>query len=453
MVPAQIRRVRLEVMSFLSKLQSGQQVALYALRWEGVVVIHDFTDDPAALADAAKSLGGGGARSKTVSLDSPMLNSPFFRGRTLTSWRQSAPPGRGTQQNQASENPAEALPGWGFQAIIQHLAGVPGRKNLVWISATFPQSVTGFNMATMLNERDANLASIERATRGGGGASTPQHPDPQSHFNEIQGMARMFSNANIAVYPVDASGLTLNGPVSPVSLPSGLGHFDGSDPFQRATADTIADETGGQVDFDSNSLDQHLQEIVAQSEASYQIGYYPGDAAWDGKFHHIQLKLTPPRKGFTLLARKGYFAVDVPGAQNSDAPLREAAHSVVEAPAIGVTLNVSTNPLEWGPEDVVVKLDVHDLHFDQMEDHSKAKLDVAFVQLGKDGRVLEGEKDRVMLALQPDRYSDAEAQGWMYPRKLWVEGQAEKLRVVVRDLATGAVGSVSVPVHTDRSAR
>jgi VWFA-related protein len=137
----------------------------------------------------------------------------------------------------------------------------------------------------------------------------------------------------------------------------------------------------------------------------------------------------------------------------SDAVLRQVAHGVLEARAIGVTLNVPSTPLEWGPEDVVVKLDVQDLHFDQSEDRSKAKLDMAFVQFGKDGSILEGDRDRVLLALLPDTYSDAQTQGWFYPRKLWVEEQAEKLRVVVRDLATGAVGSASVPVHTYRSAR
>jgi len=440
---AQIRRVRLEVMSFLSTLRPGQQVALYALRREGVVVIHDFTDDSAALADAAKSLGGGGPRGKTQILDRPA----FGGGRTLTSWRQNAPAGRAPQQNQAGEDAGELLAGFGFQAIIQHLAGVPGRKNLVWISVSLPKTVTGFNMASMLNARDENLAS-ERTP-----GAVPHHPDPQGHFNEILRMARMFSNANVAVYPVDASGLTPGGPVSPVGRVSGLGGLDGSDPFQRAAADTIAEETGGQVDFDSNRLDQHLTEIVAEGNSSYQIGYYPGDAAWDGNFHHIKLKLTPERKGYTLLARKGYYAVDAPPAPNADAPLREAAHGVVEAPAIGVTLNVSSNPLEWGPEDVVVKLDFQDIHFDQIEDRSKAKLDLAFVQLGKDGGILEGVKDRIELGLLPKTYSDGEKEGWYYTRKLWVAGNAEKLRVVVRDLSTGAVGSVSVPVHTDRRAR
>jgi hypothetical protein len=60
---------------------------------------------------------------------------------------------------------------------------------------------------------------------------------------------------------------------------------------------------------------------------------------------------------------------------------------------------------------------------------------------------MEGQTDNVALALQPDTYADAEEQGWFYTRDLIVSGYAARLRVVVRDRATGATGTVSVPVH------
>jgi VWFA-related protein len=430
-VSAQIRRVRLEVLSFLAELQPGQQVAIYALRREGAVVIHDFTDDPAALADAAKSLGGGGARGNPVNLDSRM----FEGARPLSAWRQNAPSPGKPRTNQTGEYGNNLMAGYGFQGIIKHLAGVPGRKNLVWISATLPSTVTGLNMAMLENERDAGIT----APPGPNSTSlpSPQHPDVVGHYNELLSFSRRLSDANIAVYPIDAFGLTVAG----------------SNEGQWAAADIIASETGGRAVFNSNALDQHLREIVAESQASYQIGFYPGDAAWDGKFHHIQLKLAPRHRGLTVLSRKGYYAIDAPPAQKSDAPLWEAARGIVEAPAIGVTLNVSSNPLESGPEDVVVKLDFQDIQFERKHELSNANLDVAFVQLGRDGRVLDGFKDRVALGLLPKTYSAMETQGWLYSRKLVVLAQSEKLRVVVRDLSTGAVGSVSVPVHTDRRDR
>ena len=95
----------------------------------------------------------------------------------------------------------------------------------------------------------------------------------------------------------------------------------------------------------------------------------------------------------------------------------------------------------------MLKLNVREIRFEQKGGMADANLAVAFVQLGNDGRILEGFTDNVALALPPDDYADAKQEGWFYSRQIIVSGYAEKLRVVVRDRATGATGSVSVPVH------
>jgi hypothetical protein len=252
----------------------------------------------------------------------------------------------------------------------------------------------------------------------------------------------MLSNANISVYLFDVHELV--GTDSPPGTP--LVMYRPSD-AQWGGADIIASETGGRTIFNSNALDQHLREIVAESNASYRIGYYPGDKAWDGKYHHIELKLMPERKGLKVESRKGYYAIDNQMPVSYE-PIGNVARSAVEAPGIGVTLNVSSNPLEWGPQVLVLKLNVHEIQFEEKNDRSNARLEVAFVQLGKDGRILDGERDQVKLELLPEDYEDAEQQGWFYRRDLIVDGRASKLRVIVRDRATLATGSVSVPVHT-----
>lgn len=435
-----IRQGRLAVLKFLATLKPNEQVALYALRREGVVVIHDFTDNRASLIAAAKSLAGGGPRGKTISLNGVRPDA----ARMLSNWSQNVPTAptapNGTQTFRGSDDIDQVLRRSGFEAIVEHLRGLPGRKNLVWISSTLPRSVTGFDPGKMAAARDANQPIDLNNLGNAGKLATEIYPDTRGHYEELRNFARWLSSANVSVYPMDANQLA--GASSPPGAPLALGSRDVG---QWSAAEMIASETGGRAIFDSNALDQHLQEIVAQTDASYQIGYYPGDKAWDGKYHNIQVKLA--RQGLTVLCRKGYYAKDDPLIQNWDLALRQVARSPVESPGIAVTLNVTANPLKAGPEDVVVKLDVRDIHFDQIEDRSKATLDVAFVQLGKDGRVLGGIKDRVALALLPETYSDAETQGWFYPRSLWIEPKTEKVRVVVRDISTGAVGSVSVPVE------
>ena len=153
-----------------------------------------------------------------------------------------------------------------------------------------------------------------------------------------------------------------------------------------------------------------------------------------------------------MFCRKGYFAKDELLQQNPDTALRDAAKGMLEWSGIGVTLNVSSNPLEWFDQDMVVKLDPREIHFENKDGRWRAQIDMVFAQLAKDGRILGSVKDHLELALFPGTYSDAAAQGWFYAKGLNVDPKAEKLRVVVRDLATGAVGSVSVPVYHRKGA-
>jgi len=105
------------------------------------------------------------------------------------------------------------------------------------------------------------------------------------------------------------------------------------------------------------------------------------------------------------------------------------------------------NPLEPGPEEIVLKPAFQDLRFEPTAGRTKASFDVAFVQIDLHGRVVAALEDRVRLSLTPEMYESAKSEGTYYHRKLWIEPRAEKLRVVVRDRATDALGSVSVPVH------
>lgn len=437
---ATIKGARLAVLKFLATVQPGEQVALYALRREGVVVIHDLTDDSAELIAAAQTIGAGLLKGRmrlpaSEPLSVRTANSPTRRG-----------------QDSSAEDLRRVLAGQAFQAIAHHLQGTPSRKNIVWISSSFP-SVTNLNPALMAAERDA-INPIPFAM-----LPVPQFADTQSHYNQLRDFARELSNANISVYPLDPRGLleplTLIGGTAerksrdgppPAVIPSVRPFFIG--PW--SAMDLIASETGGRAFYDANGLDKQLREIIDEGRVSYLLGYYPGDGAWDGKYHHVEVKLK--RSGLSVLCRKGYFATDAPLPKDSNTALRDVAKGMLEWSGIGVTLNVSSNPLDWFDQEMVVKLDTQEIHFENKDGRWRAQLDVVFAQVSKDGRVIESVKDHLDLALLPQTYSDAATQGWFYPRTVDVNPKAEKLRVVVRDLATGAIGSVSVPIYHSKGA-
>ncbi|HXX99377.1 MAG TPA: VWA domain-containing protein [Candidatus Limnocylindrales bacterium] len=452
---ASIRSARLAVLSFLSTLQPGEQVALYALRFEGIVVIHDLTDDSAALIAAAKTLGTG-LHKGAIPIGDTAQAAAF---RSMRSWMESG--SHLSRRNEARDDLTRILAGDAFLAIAHHLRGTPARKNLVWISPNFPSLVYGLDPGTMLNERDTILPNSW-------GPTQPVFANPEGYFERMRNFARMLSNANVALYPMDAKGLPGGGyggdqRYSPVSVP--YADTQGAVPWlntapasvspppgsvsglfgERQAMELLASETGGRVFYDTNGLDSHIHEVVDDSRVAYLLGYYPGDAAWDSKYHHVEVKLKRP--GLSAHCRKGYFAKDEPLTPFQDAVLRDAAKSMLEWAAIGVTLNVPSNPLGWFDQDVVLKLDTENLHFENTEGRFRANLDVLFALLAKDGRVLDSIKDRLELALYPQTFSDASSRGWLYPKTLYVSPEAEKLRVVVRDLGNGAVGSVSIPVR------
>lgn len=438
-----VEQGRLGVLKFLRTVQPGEQIAIYALRPEGVAVIHDFTDNSEALVAAAKKLGTGLLRSK-------IHRAPLSP--TQASALASSSYGQGLQSNNdaLTEQVHQVIVDDAFNAVAEQLRYLPGRKNLVWISATFPMVVADFNPAVMMQER----TTAEPAPGAIGPLPVPQYAWPQNYTDQLTRLARSLSNANIAVYPIDPRGLlSPQGLKGGAEISSGESNKGGPPPALPSVApfttqwgamDLIASETGGRAFYDANGIVSALRDVMDENHVAYILGYYPGDKEWDGKYHKVVIRVD--RRGSNVRCRKGYFAKDDPP-EGPDPVLRQAAKSLIENAGIEVTLNVATNPLRWFNQDVVLKVHAQDLHFQKADERYNDHLEVAFVQIDKDGLIVDGIKDEVNLALLPATYDQALDLGWLYPRNLWISPAAEKLRVLVRDVGSGSMGSVSVSVH------
>jgi VWFA-related protein len=439
-----VRSARLEVLKFLKTLQPGEQVALYALRRVGVVVVHDFTGDAASVAAAAKTLGSSLLTGIGTSphQDSAALESQRAIGRSMRDWMRD--PGR---RNEGAEGDlARAFVMDSLQAIAHHLEGIAGRKNLVWITPSVPATVTGLDPGAMAADRNA----IDPPTGRGQLLSMPAFSDPQNHYTAMRAFARLLSDANLAVYPIDAKGLMgplhVSGGGADSSVAPTRPAFTNSYEAEWGAMDLLASETGGRAVYNTNDIGGHIREIVDETNGAYLLGYYPREAAWDGSYHKLEVKVKGD--GLAARCRKGYFATDSPLDRDSDQILRQAASSWLEASAIGITLNVESNPLEWYTQDVVVRVDSQDLHFEERGGRWRANIALVFVQLAKDGRILGGGiKDDILFALHPETLETTMAQGWFHQQTVHVNPEAAKLRVVVRDVASGATGSVSVPIR------
>ena len=99
-------------------------------------------------------------------------------------------------------------------AIARHISIIPGRKNLIWVSGSFPIGV-GTDLDT--RTRASAMPSLSRnstpATQiGGMPDAVPTLPfgglqSSQLFTDELRKSWRVLNDANIAIYPVDARGL------------------------------------------------------------------------------------------------------------------------------------------------------------------------------------------------------------------------------------------------------
>ena len=207
--------------------------------------------------------------------------------------------------------------------LARYLSGIPGRKNLVWLSGSFPISI--FAVAA-----NGDLPS-----------------DSRNYSDKVKLVTNLLGQGHVAVYPVDVRGLAADftaadntgmtrlGAGSP--LAAGQLQTTGNlDPGQQrgleqlsalgaewSTLNQIAADTGGKAFMGTNGIDDAIATAAEQGSSYYSISYAPANHDYNGKFRKIKVSLA--QKGYRLHYRPGYFAAD------PRAPWKDRSHSARSA--------------------------------------------------------------------------------------------------------------------------
>lgn len=158
--------------------------------------------------------------------------------------------------------------------IGRYLVQLPGRKNLLWFSASFPISMLPM------------------------------------------GTDNLFAHNQIAVYPITAHGLLTNPrwdgkvawggsdtrAIEESNKKTALGYA-----YNKWAATDLADPTGGKA-FLNNDLKGNMAWAIEAGSNYYTLTYSPTSKDWNGQYRRIQLQLA--RQGLTLAYRRGYYATD-----------------------------------------------------------------------------------------------------------------------------------------------
>jgi len=403
---------RQQILKFLQGVNGGQRVALYAMG-RGPRILQDFTSDSSSLVKAMESYRGGAP----ASLDEPLYDPAVTGSAHWEAWLGELSFGLysyyGTDR---AFRTVRAL-----IAIANHLEALPGRKNLIWVSGSFPVS---------LGESSVPLPK-KVAT------------DNRDAWPEFEHAARALNRANLAIYPVDARGLMATQEyVGSIGKPE----LRNPDTSEFAKMQVLAERTGGRAFYNNNDLPAALHRAIDDSRLVYVLGYYPAHKDWKGRFHKVAVEVKRPDA--ELNYRHGYFAQPEEPADSwyRERVLDAALWSPIDAAALGLTVAVRSAPA--GGLDLALQLGPRDLALQHKQDKWECHLDIWLVQLDQKDRHLKTDARTNNLALDQATYERVmQANGLMLAEHLDPAPEAALLRIVARDVASGALGSLTVPLR------
>jgi VWFA-related protein len=322
-------------------------------------------------------------------------------------------------------------------AIANYLAHFPGRKNLIWVSSSFPISIG----------LDADRQ--------------PGDTRDQVHFtadleHAYKALNTALNNANMAVYPVDARGLAAGAP----------GTTDWNKLYStQGTMNELASATGGRAFVNTNDLARVMRAAADDSQASYELGFYLHDIRWNGKYHELKVKVARP--GVHLRYRQGYFATRETSktpktGDQVDEQFNQALYSPLDSPGLGlrVTLEkvthrtdtrrvMATNKVVPFHKDralLGINVDAHDITLPGGSDGRSVQLVLVLAQTGADGKVLDASRYDMKMRVAASGVQRFAGQGLQMEKWVDLVQGATSLELVVRDPASGVLGSVRIPV-------
>src|SRR5713226_7239352 len=356
---------RKQIVKFLGGIQPHDRVALYLLGSD-LRILHDFTNNPDHLAQALSK----------------------YRGRIPGELDAADPAPRDSTGNddldQFLANSDQVISDFynvnkakftldAMEAIAHHLASLPGRKNLVWVSGGFP-----FTLG--LEPGDFSIDNPNREHR--------------TFHEETTRVARAMNDASIAIYPVDARGL-MPDPMMSASI-GARGRITQPPkiftPPNQDTMQILADRTGGKAFYNTNDLTGAVRNAVNDARVTYTLGFYPVSEEWDGKFHEIKVKVA--RSGVDVRYRKGFvaFTAQTPTEKEIKAEIQNAIQTPLEGTGIG--LNARIDPVDKpkpGSVQVIAQIDQDNFVLQPQNDRWVGAIELGWVQVSPDGKLLNVE--------------------------------------------------------------
>ena len=418
-LPADQATARRQALNLLSTLKQTDHVAFYSLDTD-LTMVQDFTGGAEHLANAAKA----------VSANQDTAGSPEDQAlltalkNSLVTFQQGVD---GSTRVNATMN--------AFRTIARHLDGLPGRKNLIWLTASIP-----FTYGTGADRRENDQAELDR-------------------------MKRLMSESNVAVYAVDPRGAGASTTISTTTTDNnskggrtlGTATSQANDTSVNTKAGTqgmqeISEDTGGKAFYNTNDLAGALREVLDTTEISYTLGFYVDDKSLDNKNHDLSVKLAkkPELSKATLHYRKSYAALNPQtlAQQQPHPPIGVLAADALDSSAVGIMAATAPSPNSPTLHLVQVKVDLGDLTLERKGDKWTGAFDLGLAMQGAGNKLTtEVNVKTINISFTDDQLKQGLAAGLIVDNTVPSPAQPMRLRVVVQDKTSGAGGSVRIPIE------
>jgi VWFA-related protein len=321
--------------------------------------------------------------------------------------------------------------------LARSLSGLPGRKNLIWFSGSFPINILP----------DGNLQNPFGAVA--------------SAEDEFRETVDLLSQSQVAVYPIDVRGPA----VSPMR-----------DSNEHSTMLSMAEATGGQAFTNLNGLKDAVEKAIDAGSNYYTLTYSPASQKWNGEYRKIQIEMARPN--LTLAYRRGYFADDPIAPVEHGEPAAAYGpppYNAIDAAAMRggpdptqVIFTASIAPTSAEPEPglaprnkanektrgpfrryaVQIGIEAQDLACPATpEGMHKCALQVKTIVYDEQGTSMNSAEGELQTNFTADEYGNVLRSGLHFRQDISVPVSGESfLRIAIRDQTTDKVGALEVSV-------
>lgn len=422
MQPSHFRRVRAGVLRMLAGLRPADRAGLYSLSASGLRVLHDCVLDSAALIDRATKASAVPTEEGLQAFERALADSRLSSLAALS----------GAEHIDAIR---------AFAFIADHLSQFRVRKNVIWISGDFPLAVA---LGQIVKDPKYSVAGgmIDLGMRR---------------------LMRALGDGEPAVYSIDAWGVDLRGGSDVFAFRRPGARLGSNETrvanttirMSKAAADhpsaeniermkVLADFTGARAYHNTEDFPRVLRDVLEDAERSISVAYARQAGAADGTLHKLRVRANQSESG--LRFPKGYLDLPPhPREQASrDAELTESFNNPLDTSEIILHAQLQPHPKAAGASQVR-------LYVEKPHGSSDPRMDVMVVEKLSGGRT-EICAQVTVPAAQPSQTGEAAGNNngvWLNQGFRCSVG-TRWARVVVQDMESGALGSVTIPLTASK---